>query len=549
MSIEQSTYPLQQRHVHWTPWLLVALGLAAMYVPSFIDLLQGVWGSERNAHGSIVLMVACCYLGVRVRQLRMEGLIERRPAPLAGTLVVLFALACFALGRAQTVLFMEAGSLIPLLVGIVLLVYGVRTCRRLWFAFFFMLFMVPLPASVVDLLTQPLKIGVSHAAEYLLHLMDYPVARSGVIITIGPYQLLVADACAGLNSLFTLEALGLLYMNLVRHPSWLRNSLLALLIVPVSFTANTVRVVVLALVTYYLGDAAGQGFLHGFAGMLLFFVALGLIIGLDSLLRWIAVRHAQWRGHAMPVTAAPARKRASLPMHEDRLFALHLSLAAVVMAGMLASVAMAHALAPHEQSAVKTAPFSTFVPERFGDWRAVPSPYLQISTALQEGTGRSAEQPYDDELARTYVNSRGEQVMLALAYAHEQMQDVKIHPPEVCYVAQGFTLADRQPLTLRAADGSTVPGRRFLARNGERLEPVSYWVRIGDAMPVGGLAARVTIFRQGMQGRIADGILVRASSLVTDRADAGAAYELQQRFLQDLEATLRKSKPGLLVPD
>lgn len=548
MSIEQSTYPLQQRHVHWMPWLLVALGLAAMYVPSFIDLLQGVWGSERNVHGPIVLMVACCYLGVRVRQLRMEGLIERRPAPLAGTLVLLLALACFALGRAQTVLFMEAGSLIPLLVGIVLLVYGVRTCRRLWFAFFFMLFMVPLPASVVDLLTQPLKIGVSHAAEYLLHLMDYPVARSGVIITIGPYQLLVADACAGLNSLFTLEALGLLYMNLVRHPSWLRNSLLALLIVPVSFTANTVRVVVLALITYYLGDAAGQGFLHGFAGMLLFFVALGLIIGLDSLLRWIAVRHAQWRGHAMPLTAAPARKRASPPVHEDRLFALHLSLAAVVMAGMLASVAMAHALAPHEQSAVKTAPFSTFVPERFGDWRAVPSPYLQISTALQEGTGRSAEQPYDDELARTYVNRRGEQVMLALAYAHEQMQDVKIHPPEVCYVAQGFTLTDRQPLTLRAADGTAIEGRRFLARNGDRLEPVSYWVRIGDAMPVGGLAARTTIFRQGMQGRIADGILVRASSLITDRAEAGAAYELQQRFLQDLEATLRKSKPGLLVP-
>ncbi|MFJ3058472.1 exosortase B [Herbaspirillum sp. NPDC087042] len=551
MSIEQTTYPLQQRHAHWMPWLLVALGLAAMYLPSFIDLLRGVWSSERNAHGPIVLLVACCYLGVRVRQLREEGLIERRPAPLAGGLVLLLALACFALGRAQTVLFMEAGSLIPLLVGIVLLVYGVRTCRRLWFAFFFMLFMVPLPASVVDLLTQPLKIGVSHAAEYLLRLMAYPVARSGVVITIGPYQLLVADACAGLNSLFTLEALGLLYMNLVRHPSWLRNSLLALLIVPVSFTANTVRVVVLALITYYLGDAAGQGFLHGFAGMLLFFVALGLIIGLDSLLRWIVVRHAQWRGVAMPrasAVSAPARKPAPIPVREDRLFALHLPLAALVMAGMLVSVATAHALAPHEQTTVKTAPFSTFVPERFGDWRAVPSPYLQIGTALQEGTGRSAEQPYDDELARTYVNRRGEQVMLALAYAHEQMQDVKIHPPEVCYVAQGFTLTDRQPLTLRAADGTAIEGRRFLARNGDRLEPVSYWVRIGDAMPVGGLAARTTIFRQGMQGRIADGILVRASSLVSDRADAGAAYELQQRFLQDLEAALRKSKPGLLVP-
>lgn len=546
MSLEQTLNPPQERSPGPLSWLLVALGLAAMYVPSFVDLLHGVWGSERNAHGPIVLVVACVYLGVRIRQLRDAGLIERQPAPLAGCLMVLLGLLCFALGRAQTVLFMEAGSLIPILVGIVLLVYGVKTCRRLWFAFFFMLFMVPLPASVVDVLTQPLKIGVSYAAQHLLQWLDYPVARSGVIISIGPYQLLVADACAGLNSLFTLEALGLLYMNLVRHPSLVRNTLLALLIVPISFTANTVRVVVLALITYYLGDAAGQGFLHGFAGMLLFFVALGLIIGMDSLLRWIAVQLARGRGRALP--AAPVRRQPAAPLRQDGLFALRLPVAAVLAGGMLVSVGAAYALAPHQESVAKTAPFATFLPQRFGDWRMVPSPYLQVSTALQEGTGRTAEQPYDDEIARTYVNSRGQQVMLALAYAREQMQDVKIHPPEVCYVAQGFTLSGQQPLSMRAADGKTIEGRRFLARSGDRMEPVTYWTRIGDALPVGGLDARLTIFRQGMQGRIADGILVRASSLISDPSGQDAAFALQQGFLQDLEAALRKNNPGLLLP-
>ena len=142
MSLEQTLNPPQERSPGPLSWLLVALGLAAMYVPSFVDLLHGVWGSERNAHGPIVLVVACVYLGVRIRQLRDAGLIERQPAPLAGSLMVLLGLLCFALGRAQTVLFMEAGSLIPILAGIVLLVYGVKTCRRLWFAFFFMLFMV-----------------------------------------------------------------------------------------------------------------------------------------------------------------------------------------------------------------------------------------------------------------------------------------------------------------------------------------------------------------------------------------------------------------------
>ena len=87
------------------------------------------------------------------------------------------------------------------------------------------------------------------------------------------------------STLFTLEAMGLLYLNVVRHSSALRNILLAILIVPISFAANVTRVVVLSLITYHFGDAAGQGFLHGFAGMVLFLTALLLIIATDSLLR------------------------------------------------------------------------------------------------------------------------------------------------------------------------------------------------------------------------------------------------------------------------
>jgi exosortase/archaeosortase family protein len=115
--------------------------------------------------------------------------------------------------------------------------------------------------------------------------VGYPIARTGVILQIGQYKLLVADACAGLHTLFTLEALGLLYLNIVRHDSLFRNIALAILIVPISFTANVIRVMVLTLITYHYGDEAGQGFLHGFAGMVLFLTALLLIIGVDSLLQ------------------------------------------------------------------------------------------------------------------------------------------------------------------------------------------------------------------------------------------------------------------------
>jgi exosortase B len=157
----------------------------------------------------------------------------------------------------------------------------------MWFALFFMVFMIPLPGVFVDALTQPMKMAVSYVAEFVLYHFGYPISRSGVILQIGQYQLLVADACAGLNTLFTLEALGLLYLNLIRHQSAIRNILLAILIVPISFIANVIRVIVLTLITYHFGDEAGQGFLHGFAGMVLFMAALMLIIACDGLLRLI----------------------------------------------------------------------------------------------------------------------------------------------------------------------------------------------------------------------------------------------------------------------
>lgn len=135
-----------------------------------------------------------------------------------------------------------------------------------------------------------MKMAVSYVTEHLLFAAGLPIARSGVILQVGQYQLLVADACAGLQTLLTLESLGLFYLNVVRHTSAVRNITLAVLIVPISFTANVIRVMVLTLITYYWGDAAGQGFLHGFAGMVLFVTALMLILAVDGLLQWVLKR-------------------------------------------------------------------------------------------------------------------------------------------------------------------------------------------------------------------------------------------------------------------
>lgn len=263
-------------------WLPIIIGLAVLYVPSLYDLFTGIWSSDDQMHGPIVLGISVWLL--HRNWPAMEVAAQGQQTNPWGWPLFVFGLLLYALGRSQDILLFEIGSVIWLLVALLLLQRGAAALKVQWFALFFMLFMVPLPSAVVDMVTMPMKMAVSYVAEHMLYWVGYPIGRTGVILQIGQYMLLVADACAGLHTLLTLEALGLLYLNLVRRDSLFRNVWLAILIVPISFTANVIRVMALSLITYHWGDAAGQGFLHGFAGMVLFLSALLLIIGFDTLL-------------------------------------------------------------------------------------------------------------------------------------------------------------------------------------------------------------------------------------------------------------------------
>lgn len=269
--------------VQGTAGLLIAVGLAVMFVPVFIQLAQTVWASDEQGHGPIILMV-CAWLLWRRKDKLIAAANDPEPAGASGWLVLATGLLFYFVGRLQNIVLFQMLALMPLIAGAIAATFGWRMVRVCAFPLFFIAFAIPLPGPVVDTLTQPLKQAVSWVAEQLLWRAGYPVSRTGVILMVGQYQLLVADACAGLNSMFTLEALGLLYMNLVGHTEKARNIALALLIIPMSFIANIIRVMILVLVTYHFGDAAGQGVVHGAAGMVLFLVALMLMLAIDSIL-------------------------------------------------------------------------------------------------------------------------------------------------------------------------------------------------------------------------------------------------------------------------
>jgi len=262
-------------------WVLALVGFAAMYVPVYWWAAEGIWQSEDHGHGPIVLAVLIwLFWGLR----HEIAATPTRPSPALGWPLFVLGLLAYFVGRVFNISVLEFGSQPLVVAGTLLLLKGTPALRLAWFPVLYFIFMIPLPGILVDAITGSLKGWIANIVEILLYAVGYPIARSGVILSIGPYQLQVADACSGLHSMFSLSALGTLFMYMMGRKTRLHSGIMLAAILPIAFIANIVRVITLVLVTYYLGDEAGQGFLHGAAGMVLMLVALMFFFLLDRVL-------------------------------------------------------------------------------------------------------------------------------------------------------------------------------------------------------------------------------------------------------------------------
>ncbi len=259
--------------------IILAAGLLMLAAPLLWDWSRGLW--VLRGHEPLIVAVSGWLIH---RRREAIAVLPSASSPRLALCLFCASMSMYFLGRVLHVVRLELLSLVLMPVVYVLFFKGRAALGLVWFPICYLLFAISPPFSLELAVTGPMKTAVSELATQMLFQLGYPIGNSGVVITIGQYQLLVNEACAGLQTMFTLEAMGLLYANLMNHSSTLRNAMLALLVVPIAFLANVVRVVVLSLVTFHLGDAAGQGFLHGFAGMVLFLVALMLVLGVDGLL-------------------------------------------------------------------------------------------------------------------------------------------------------------------------------------------------------------------------------------------------------------------------
>lgn len=262
---------------HWPLWL----GIAAMALPTLIALAQGPWQEESGVHGIIVLVT-----GLWLVWRRQDEIMAAREDGSPALTIALLALALplYMAGRAFEFISIETAALLLALVAVGQQYWGLKVVASLWFPIVYLGFVVPLPGWFLDTITLPLKEFVSEIVTGGLAAVGYPVGRMGVTLYIGSYQLLVEDACSGLNSLISLTAIGLFYVYLIRGSNPLYSLLLLTMVIPIAIAANCVRVAALVLITYHFGNAMAQGYLHNFAGMVTFVSALLFIFLLDWVL-------------------------------------------------------------------------------------------------------------------------------------------------------------------------------------------------------------------------------------------------------------------------
>ena len=215
----------------------------------------------------------------------------------------------------------------------------------------------------------------------------------------------------------------------------------------------------------------------------------------------------------------------------------------IIAIAMLGAAGMAMAIKPNEKLADRYEKINleTVIPASFGDWKIEQIAAPLISPDLQA----SLNKIYAQTLTRTYINTKGERMMLSIAYGKDQSDSLSVHLPEGCYGGQGFAIQDKVRGMLETTYGK-IPVVRLLATKEERSEPITYWVTVGEHAVTDGWNMKKTKLDYALHGLIPDGLLIRISN-ITPQPQEGYALQAQfaQTMLSEVQTNQRLRLMGL----
>ncbi|TGU70462.1 exosortase/archaeosortase family protein [Geomonas terrae] len=258
--------------------LLLGLWFLVFY-PVVPEMVRDWAGHSDNNHGFLVPLIAL-YL---IWQKKDELLSAEIDSSKWGAVVLVAGLAVFLLSFAGGVAFPARVAMVLSLFGLLWFCTGSAWGRILAFPVLFLLFMVPVPVSVIGLVSMPLQLMATKVSAKLIEHCSIPVYREGNMLFFVGTQLEVAEACSGVRSIMSLTMLGTIFAYM-SQATWKRRVVMVLAAVPIAMTANIIRITGTGILAHFFGDKVARGFLHEFSGIIVFVFGLAVLGGLYKLL-------------------------------------------------------------------------------------------------------------------------------------------------------------------------------------------------------------------------------------------------------------------------
>ena len=455
----------------WQPFLIAA-ALAFLFAAVVSKLGRDWWTDDNYSHGLLVPFV----IGYIV-WLEFDKLKAARDKPLfwLGGSVVLFALLLLLGGTLGAELFTQRISLVLMLVGIVIYFFGAKILQFLIVSFALLLLAIPIPQIIFNKIAFPLQIWASQFAVWGIRLFEVASVRKGNVIEILPrgatqiIALEVVEACSGIRSLMTLITLALIlayftrtkrdfiengWLSLLKNYDFWRAVILMLAAIPIAILTNAARVTATGVLTFYYGKQATESFVHEVLGWLVYVVALGLLIGLNFVLKNFHHRDTETpREEIQPQIA----NQTSNIKHS-----LYLLVAILFLGGI----------------------FINWFQQR-GEVEVERKPLTELSANLGEWKQKGNEIRFDantesvlrtsDYTMREYVLPNGRLANLYVGYYASQRTGATYHSPQNCLPGAGWVMKQPELIEIKTPAGKTFTANRFIIENGVYNEVLIYW--------------------------------------------------------------------------
>jgi len=495
---------------------LAFLGAWAWLYQDYLPSLLRQWDTEDYSYCFLVLPLFLYFVWqVKDRLVRAGG--SRWP----GYLALAGAGLLFLAGKLGSLEALVFASMWASLAGGMLLAFGAGAIRPLLFPFAVLLFAIPAPPFITNLLSFNLRLISTEMAVGLLHKLSVPAFADGNIIEMGMLKLQVVDACSGLRFFFPTILMSLVIGQLLHRRLWPKLVLLAAS-APVSVVTNSLRLAITGVLVRYVDPALAEGFFHDFSGLVVNFMSILALAALTLVMRRFERPLATDDKEAMATQA---------PVGPSHLLLTHAGVAAAFLIGLhlFQSLLLGSMIIPQRQT------FDGF-PMAVGQWQGSRA-FLdqEILDALWA----------DDYVQGNFANpATGNVLTLLIPYYAMQTTRHTAHAPAACLLGGGWTLSAKRTIEPNPETGRIFPVHQMVMEKGGRRIISNFWFQGRGRVVTNEYLNKLYLFRDSILMRRTDGALVRVEMLLHPGQPVEEGQRILDEFLGDLKAILPEYLPG-----